>query len=132
MTSELIDDCIYRIQDADGRGPYKPGMSEKWTDKENWHYKKFMTNLPPFMDEFGPSIIDEINELFEVEGGAFGCGFRTMEQLHKWFSKSEQQRLKTLGYHIVKIVPKKIIRSSDKQTVFWHQKPLNEVAELIA
>lgn len=120
---------IYRIQDADGRGPYKPGMSIKWCDKDDGHYKADFTNLPPFMDEFGPSILDELNVIISVSGGACGCGFRSMEQLNNWFTPTELERLKELGYRIVKIEAKKIIRSSDKQTVFWCDKPLRKVAE---
>lgn len=132
MSDEPIDELpvIYRVQDHDGRGPYKPGMPVKWADKDTGHYKGKVTNLPPFMDEF-PGILEELNTIYRKDGGAFGCGFRSMKQMNKWFSKAEQQRLKTLGYHITKIIPKKIVRSSEKQTVFWHDKPLADIAEIL-
>ncbi len=122
---------IYRIQDADGRGPYKPGMSAKWADKEGGNYKGEFTRLPPFMDEFGDSILNEINIIMNLSGGSFGCGFRSMEELCNWFSPSEIERMKVLGYRIVKIEPDKILRSSHRQTVFWCKKKLNRVAEAV-
>ena len=121
---------IFRVQDKDGRGPYKPGMSIKWADKDMGHYRGKLTNLPPFMDEF-PGIVEEITDMYDKQGGAFGCGFTSLEQLDRWFSKAEQQRMKTLEYHMVKIKPKKIIRSSKNQTVFWHDRPLAEIAEIL-
>ena len=130
MTS-TITNIIYRIQDKDGRGPYKPGMSIKWCDEEG-HYSGDYTNLPPFMDEFGPSVLDELNLIISVSGGACGCGFRSMEELHNWFSPTELERLKALGYSIVRIEAKKIIRSSHRQTVFWCDKPLRKAAEVAA
>lgn len=129
MTNNPTDECwLYRVQDAEGRGPYKPGMSVKWADAEG-HYKGDYTNLPPFMDEFGYGVIDEMNLIMSISGGAFGCGFRSMEQLNNWFSPAEQERMKALGYQIVRIPAKKILRSSDKQTVFWCDKPLHKAAE---
>lgn len=127
--SVTFSNIIYRIQDADGRGPYKPGMSYKWIDKDENHYKGKFTDLPPFMDEFGYGVIDEMKHIMRVNGGAFGCGFLNMEQLHNWFSPTELEKLAALGYKIVKISAKKILRSSDRQTVFWCDKPLRKVAE---
>ncbi len=124
----MSDNIIYRIQDKDGRGPYKPGMSIKWCDEEDGNYKGDFTRLPPYMDEFGWDLIDEMQNHMNQYGGAFGCGFRSMEELNKWFSAREQEKLKMLGYSIVKIPATKIIRSSTNQTVFWCDKPLRKIA----
>ena len=39
---------IYRVQDAQGRGPWKPGFSHRWVEDRPDHY-----NLPPWFVEFG-------------------------------------------------------------------------------
>lgn len=63
-----------------------------------------------------------------TECGACGGGFRSMEQLNNWFLPTEQEKLKDLGYKIVAIEADKIIRSSNRQTVFWSKKQLRKAA----
>lgn len=116
---------VYRIQDKDGRGPYKPGWSHEWQEMrcliDGWE-------KPTFMDEF-PGILDRINHYFDTIGGHFGCGFRTMEQLNNWFTPAEIEKLKRFGYSIVKISVNEILAESDNQLVFWCKKPLKKMAE---
>ena len=43
---------IYRIQDAEGRGPYRPGFSNKWLDEN-----PRALGLLPWFEEFGTQIL---------------------------------------------------------------------------
>jgi hypothetical protein len=106
------------VQDSEGRGPYKPGFSDKWADLDGHDFQTFMQEFP--------SIMSKINLRFSLLGGHFGCGFRTMKQLHTWFSGNELKKLEEYGYSIVGINPDDVLAESDKQLVFWCKKPLNK------
>jgi hypothetical protein len=129
MPSDKTQTTIYRIQDQDGRGPYKPGFSKNWTDPD----ARCLIGAPLFatyMEEF-PWVQNKINLLSDVMGGSFGCGFRTMQQLHRWFTKDELEKLFRFGYSIVEIQPDRILAESENQLVFWCKQPLRHVAKVL-
>lgn len=111
---------ILRIQDAEGRGPYKPGMSSRWTDDHG--------DPPPptWMEEFG----DITRQCADDE--YLGCGCRTLDQLFKWFTPTERVRLRRLGYQIVVMWADRVIAESVNQIVFARKKPLAMGATVIA
>jgi len=111
---------IYRIQDLNGRGPFKPGFSQKWVQSRPDH-----ENLIPYFEQFGP-----VHERILI-GAYSGCGCQTLNQLRRWFSKKEYRKLKKFGYHAVKIDANRIIAKSDIQCVFVRAIPLNESIEII-
>lgn len=116
MNSQV--NIIYRIQDKDGRGPWKPGFSSKWVEDREDHEK-----LLPWYVEFGP-----VHErlLFGEVGGS-GC--LTLKQLRRWFTASEYETLKKFGYYAVKMEVGRILAESDIQCVFGRAKPLNKDVE---
>ena len=80
---------IYRIENKDGYGPYKtcadsPINSDEWTN--------YLNNNP-----------DPYNENLYFTSGIHQCGFKTLKQLNKWFSRTELNMLGSLGFYIVKI-----------------------------
>ncbi len=103
---------IYRIQDKDGRGPFKPGLSIFWADHD-----KNAEILPPWYLEF-PDLVFE-------SGYHYGVGCETREQLQRWFTKNEYEKLLMLGYHSVMIDACEIVASSDIQCVFRKREKLN-------
>lgn len=116
--------AIYRIQDKDGRGPYKPGFSKHWSDPD----ARCLIKAPLFatyMDEF-PEVLNKIGKHFMAYGGHFGCGFRTTQQLHIWFTDEELQKLKQYDYRVVIIIPDAVLAESENQLVFWCKKPFNK------
>lgn len=115
--SELI---IYRIQDKEGRGPFKPGFSRKWVEMRVDH-----ENLRPWFEEFGP-VQEQI-----VYGESSGCGCRSLKQLKRWFTKREFRKLKKYGYNAVKMKVERIVAESDLQCVFGRIKPLSEDIEIV-
>lgn len=114
-----MSEIIYRIQDKSGRGPYKPGFTHTWADKD-----RDESTRPPFFHEFGFDVVRKA-----LVGQAIGCGFRSIKQLKAWFSANEMDRLYAVGYVIVKIDADAILGESDKQLVFARNKPLNEGAK---
>lgn len=115
---------LFRIQDKDGRGPYKPGFSKEWSEMRCLVPEP---KQPPFMEEF-PGSVEKIYRHHQKNGGHFGCAFQSMEQLKNWFTESEIEKLYRHGYSIVKIQPDAIIEQSENQTVFWCKKQLRKVA----
>lgn len=111
---------IYRIQDVDGRGPFKPGFSRKWVCEREDHQ-----NLKSWLDEFGPV------HLQAIVGSSVGSGCKTIEQFRRWFTRREYNKLKKFGYRAVKFKIDRILGESDTQCLFSRAKPLNEDLEVI-
>lgn len=112
---QMVTHTIYRIQDNDGRGPWKPGFSHKWVETRNDH-----DNLPPWYIEFGPVHLNAIS------GCAVGTGCMTIDQLRRWFTESEYKTLLSCGYKAVKMTVGRILASSSIQCVFERHIPLDE------
>lgn len=112
---------VFRIQDAEGRGPYRPGTSHRWADVDG------PVPPPPFYEEFGQAIFDHFKA-----GWANGCAFETMAQLTAWFSPTERARLAMLGYRIVRFRPDRILGASENQMVVSRQRPFRDNVLTIA
>ena len=113
---------VYRVQDREGRGPFKPGMTRRWADAEGFSF------MPPFHDEFGIGIIKELQTMIGEVGGACGCAVATMDMIDKWFTPTERARLAALGYFVVLLSVDAILRESPNQIVFWRRLPLRKSA----
>ncbi len=107
-------DTVYRVQDAHGRGPWKPGFSAKWVEEREDH-----DNLIPWLLEFGP-----VHEQ-AIAGMAVGTACRTLEQLRRWFTKSEYENLRRRGYMAVSMDAGRILAESEIQLVFERCRALN-------
>ena len=110
---------IYRIQDREGRGPYKPGETELWQDKEG----EALPPLPiPAILKFRRSIPKDHH---------MGFGFQSMEQLRNWFSDGEISRLYYRGFQIVSMGATGILMKDGKQVLFHRRFPFNEGCEAV-
>lgn len=113
-------EIVYRVQDRFGRGPWRPGFSHKWVV-----HRDDSENLIPWPFEFGPVHTG----LMTFEHGGSGC--MTLDQLRRWFIPLEWLKLKSYGYHAVKLRVDRILAQSDLQCVFARIRPLNEEIEQI-
>ena len=104
---------IYRIQAADGRGPFRPGLTEQWIGEPRWHER------PSLMEEF-----DMIDIIARAAKRNMGCGFKTPEQLRRWFDADERAKLAMLGFHAVTMTVDEILAESPTQLVFARRTPL--------
>ena len=105
---------IYRVQDKDGRGPWKPGFSRFWVEDRDDH-----DNLVPWYVEFG-----DVHRR-AIVGMHMGCGCRSLEQLRRWFTATEYATLQLAGYQAVQMAADRILAESDIQCVFERAKPLH-------
>ena len=111
-----MGDTVYRIQDKDGRGPFKPGFAHKWVQD-----RPDCENLHSFLVEFGWEVLDM---RFTWEGIGSAC--RTKQQLRRWFIEKEYRKLKKLGYQAVELEASRVLAESDIQLVFTRSIPLNK------
>ncbi len=111
---------IFRIQDKDGRGPFKPGFSARWVDEDG-------PPMPPdIMQEFGRDVFRLV-----PHGMHAGCGFRTLGQLQLWLTAAEMKKLHDFGYRVVSMQVDKILVESANQTVFARKRALRKGARTI-
>lgn len=111
--SPTLKSTLYRVQAADGRGPWRPGLSRFWADENR---TKFPVDI---VAAFGSAWREEI-----PYGWHCGCACRTLEGLLEWFTPLEQHRLETFGYRPVTILADKIIRENADQVIFARRDPL--------
>ena len=110
-----MTNLVYRIQDNEGRGPWKPGFSKCWVEPRSDHEK-----LIPWYMEFG------LVHLSASHGMHFGCGCTSIDQLKRWFSPTEYHRLVEFGYHAVHMKVGRILARSNIQCVFERAAPLHK------
>lgn len=106
---------VFRIQDREGRGPFRPGFSRLWLDADIGDRAR----LPSWIEEFGEDAFDGVPDR--------ACGFsavRTIEQLRAWFSDGERRRLHEFGFAAVEVPDANILRASEHQVLCWRDRPL--------
>lgn len=108
---------VFRVQDAEGRGPWRPGFSDSWVeDRQKTEYAA----LKPIMLEF-PDLLEKLKPGFHV-----GVGCTSLEKLRRWITKSEWATLRKFGFRCYAIEPDRIVAESDIQCVFESSKPLRK------
>lgn len=102
---------VYRMQDAKGRGPFKPGFSEFWLGdtSSRGHLLSVSESFPSLS--------------FPV-GGHLGCGCESEEGLRAWFTEGEYSWLLQFGYKAVKLRVDKVLARDANQVVFQRKRPL--------
>ena len=108
---------IFRIQDRDGRGPFRPGFSASWAE----------ANKPPFP----PSVYEELPDLQGVFYRLskrtrlhFGCAVRGANAFRLWFSPVEIKRLRDFGFSLVACDGLRIVAETPNQVVIASRIPL--------
>lgn len=115
-----MSNLVCRIQDAEGRGPYRPGFSQYWSERDS--------GPDPIFIAF-PDVMDKACKIVITKGGAVGCAFRSIKQAENWFSPNEIIALAKLGYSLCWIQPDEILAENDDQLVFWSKVPLAKAVQ---
>lgn len=116
MSDDGVD--VYRVQDREGRGPWRPGFSDSWVED-----RADLALLIPWTTEFGMGILDHA-----TPGFAVGCGCTSLDALRRWFTPTEYATLRAVGYECVRIAGCRVLASSDIQCVFERRAPLRRRA----
>lgn len=112
-------EALFRVQDVQGRGPYRPGLPDQWAD-----YDATDHFCPPFFVEMGWAL-SEVPSHF-TEGWHGGCAFRSLADLYRWFAPRERVNLVRLGFRINRIRPDRIIAETPTQVIFECRRPLRD------
>lgn len=106
---------VYRVQDRDGRGPWKPGFSQVWfTDRTDEEYAAL-----------APWPLEIMHNLRAAgRGRHMGYACETLDQLRRWFTPTEYKTLLRHGYRAVKLEVDAVLARSDMQCAFARSKPL--------
>ena len=106
---------LIRIQDKDGRGPWRPNFSKIWLDKAGPDL-----GLPVYEDfENFNCIIKKAHS----QGKYLGCAMRE-ENLSLWFTKNEIRKLKKLGFDFVSCRNVEILAENKRQAIIASKLPL--------
>lgn len=115
---------VYRVQGADGRGPFRPGFSKQWADEDFGHG---VIACPTWGDEFGWDLIDRLG----MRGEYYGSAVRAATDLAKWFSRTEAERLEKLGFFRVMLRADRILAESKHQLMIAKRSPLKKATAIL-
>lgn len=106
---------VVRVQDAEGRGPWRAGFSQRWIDDDApvGRLTETVMDLVP---------VERLRAL--PPDLAYGCGCRTVAGLVAWFTPKERATLARFGFHIVAMQVDVVLAESPWQIVFGRRLPL--------
>ena len=113
---------LYRVQAADGRGPWRPGLSRHWVDGDSTKPLKL-----DIIAAFGLEWRSRV-----PRGWASGCACRSLSALLDWFTPTEMARLAFMGYEPICFIPDKIIAENEDQVIFARKIPLTQEIERLS
>jgi hypothetical protein len=106
---------VFRVQDDDGRGPWRPGFSHHWIDDDApvGRLAETVMHLLP---------IQALQMLPRDRN--YGCACRSKAALLEWFTPVERERLQRFGYRIVRLRVDEVLAESRYQVFFARYRPL--------
>jgi len=116
LTSVII---AYRVQAADGRGPWRPGWSHVWIDEDApaGRLTETVMDLMPLaqLRALPPTMM-------------YGSGCRTLDALMQWFTPIERERLKAFGFYPVRLNADVVLVESEWQMLIGRKRPFYDGA----
>ena len=106
---------IIRMQDSDGRGPWRPNFSHKWISGDNSFLGK------PIHEDF--TNIDKIFKKAYKAGKYLGCAMREANK-SIWFTDKEIETLKRHGFYFVDCTNCEVLAESNTQVIIASHTPL--------
>lgn len=105
---------IWRVQDALGRGPFKPGYTRQWVDD---------------IECSGPAVdmrlIKVCMAYAQLPGSwPFGYGCYGLAALCRWFTINEMRRLMKDGYRVVQVSDCRVLAENSNEVLFVRPTPL--------
>ena len=112
----VVADMLVRIQDCEGRGPWRPGLSAMWDSGK--------AQLMPAITEEVPNL-----KMLMKPGFHYGCAVR-VGKVGLWFSEDDLTNLLELGFHFVNATPCAIVIETEYQAVIASIKPLRKLSRI--
>lgn len=109
----------YRVQAADGRGPWRPGYSQTWIDDDApvGRLTETLMDLMP---------LDKLRALPTTM--QWGCACRSLDELMSWFSPVERERLEQRGFFPVCLNVDRVLAEGKYQILIGRSRPFAEGA----
>ena len=76
---------VYRVQDQEGRGPFKPGFSDRWCEH------RLRPDMAPLL---GKALEVHRRKMIKRNLRHWGYACKSLEQLGLWFNQTETDRLR--------------------------------------
>lgn len=114
---------VYRVQAADGRGPWRPGWSATWIDGDAPADRLAET----VMDLVPIAVLRRLPSTM-----VWGSACRTVDALMAWFTPVERARLRALGYHPVRLNVEIVVAESRWQMLVGRSRPFAEGATRVS
>lgn len=99
---------FYRVEDDQGRGPFKPGLSRYWVREDRDHEM-----LPPWYEVV--PVAQVLRQLRKGERAGSAC--ESKDDLARWFSQGELNLLMRMGYRVVEFRPVRVLYRLKHQCV---------------
>jgi hypothetical protein len=116
-------DPILRVQDREGRGPWRPGLAARWSFAETAQI------LPASWEEI-PDLHIRVERAAQRGLLHVGCAVRGTEGLRLWFNRGELQRLRDLGFSVVRCTDVEVIAETPHQLVIGRRAELRSLPPL--
>lgn len=110
---------VYRVQDASGRGPWRPGFSKEWIEADA-PAGRLVESL---LDLMSPAQIRALPATHQ-----YGAACRRLADLAAWFTPVERARLRALGFWPVELRADLVICESRWQVFVGRVRPFAEGA----
>jgi hypothetical protein len=110
---------VYRVQDASGRGPWRPGFSHRWIEAEA-PAGRLTESL---LDLLTPAQVWALPRSHH-----YGAGCRRLADLGAWFLPAERARLRALGFWPVQVSAEVVVIESSWQIFVGRVRPFAEGA----
>jgi hypothetical protein len=104
--------ALLRIQDDEGRGPFRPGLSIRWVDMDRDDH-----DLCPAIFQEAPDWLRKIDSAKHLGLRYFGCASFGVDGIRRWFNPLEVERLRTLGFWLADASDAKEVLRTDTQAV---------------
>jgi len=115
---------VFRYQDNEGRGPFKPGMTERWLVDHESKPKGLIQRIGPHGVRFAINCF--VRKHAEIHNLGFGCA--TIDGLFRWFTREERIMLHGFGYRMVAMQVDGIVAENDDEIIFARRMPLSRRA----
>ncbi len=109
----------FRVQAADGRGPWRPGWSHTWIDADapaDRLVETVMDLIPVHVLRALPSTM------------MYGSACRNVDALMQWFTSRERERLAACGFYPVRLNADVVLAESAWQMVIGRRRPFADGA----
>lgn len=111
---------LIRLQDKDGRGPWRPGFSKLWMDEEG--------------PDLGLPIHEDFKDFYTLTQNAhrqekhIGTAVRE-NKVNLWFTGNEMKKLFSMGFKFVDCSDCEILVENDRQAIIASRLPLKFLPE---